>query len=130
MIVVLDSSVWVSALEFGGTPDLAVVHALTHDQLAISNFIRTEVFRILTEKFAHAPEELDKELDELFLQALWIEVTGEVRGVCRDPKDDAVLETAWKANAEYLVAGDKDLLSLRQFRETTIISPAHYLDLQ
>lgn len=85
MIVVLDTNVWISALEFGGTPDLAVFRALTQDQLAISDFIRDEIVRVLTGKFGRDPAELEVQLDELLAQALWIEVTGEIRGVCRDP---------------------------------------------
>lgn len=67
------------------------------------------------------------QLDEMMLQALWVEVTGEVKGVCRDPNDDAILETAWRARADYLVAGDKDLLILGAFRGTAIITPAAYV---
>ncbi len=130
MIVVLDTNVWVSALEFGGTPDLAVVCALTLDQLAISQFIRSEIIRVLTVKFARDPAELEMQLDELLVEALWIKVTGELRGICRDPKDDAILETAWKAKADYLVAGDRDLLSLDRFEKTLIVSPAAYLRLR
>ena len=129
MIVVLDTSVWISALEFGGIPDLALVRALTEDQVAISDFIRTEIMRVLTGKFARDPAELEGQLDELLVQALFVEVTGEITGVCRDPNDNAILETAWKAQADYLVAGDKDLLSLGAFGGTMIISPAAYLEL-
>lgn len=127
MIVVLDTNVWISALEFGGTPGLALSRALTKDQLAISNFIEDEIVRVLTRKFARDPTELQAQLHELLMQALRIEVTGEVIGVCRDPSDHAILETAWKADAEYLVAGDKDLLSLGRFRKTFLVSPAAYL---
>lgn len=127
MIVVLDTNVWISALEFGGIPDLAVFRALTQDQLAISDFIEAEIVRVLTGKFGREPVELRTQLDEMLLQALWVEVTGRVKGVCRDPDDDAVLETAWKARAGCLVAGDRDLLSLGAFRGTQIISPAAYV---
>jgi putative PIN family toxin of toxin-antitoxin system len=130
VIVVLDTSVWISALEFGGIPDLALVRALTEDQVAISDFIRTEIMRVLTGKFARDPAELEGQLDELLVQALFVEVTEEITGVCRDPNDNAILETAWKAQADYLVAGDKDLLSLGAFGGTMIISPAAYLELQ
>jgi putative PIN family toxin of toxin-antitoxin system len=130
VIVVLDTSVWISALEFGGIPDLALVRALTEDQVAISDFIRTEIMRVLTGKFARDPAELEGQLDELLVQALFVEVTGEITGVCRDPNDNAILETAWKAQADYLVAGDKDLLSLGRFGGTVIISPADYLEFQ
>ena len=111
MIVVLDTNVWISALEFGGTPDRALFRASTQDQLAISDFIRAEIERVLTQKFDRDPVELQVVLDELLAHALRIKVTGEVKGVCRDPKDDAILETAWRAEADCLVAGDKDLLA-------------------
>jgi uncharacterized protein len=128
MIVVLDTNVWISALEFGGVPDLAVFQALTRDRLAISDFIKAEIRRVLTRKFGRDPLEVQALLDELLAQALVVEVAGKVKGVCRDPKDDAILETAWIADAEYLVAGDKDLLSLGEFRGTAIISPSAYIN--
>jgi len=130
VIVVLDTSVWISTLEFGGIPDLALVRALTVDQVAISDFIRTEIMRVLTGKFARDAAELERQLDELLVQAFLVEVTGEITGVCRDPNDNAILETAWKAQADYLVAGDKDLLSLGTFGGTVIVSPAAYLEFQ
>jgi uncharacterized protein len=130
VIVVLDTSVWISALEFDGIPGLALVRALTVDQVAVSDFIRTEIMRVLTGKFARDPAELENQLDELLAQALFVEVTGEITGICRDPNDNAILETAWKARANYLVAGDKDLLSLGTFGEIAIISPAAYLEFQ
>lgn len=129
MIVVLDSNIWISALEFGGTPDRVVFRALTQDELAISEFIHAEIIRVLTGKFAREPLELRALLDELLIEALWISTSGGVRGICRDPKDDAILETALKAEADLIVAGDKDLLSLGQFRKTRIVSPAAYLRL-
>jgi putative PIN family toxin of toxin-antitoxin system len=128
VIVVLDSNVWISALEFGGAPDLAVFRALTRDRLAISEFIQAEILRVLTTKFGRDPLELQALLDELLVDCLSVEVTGKIKGICRDPKDDAILETAWRARADYLVAGDKDLLSLGMFRGTAIVSPAMYLE--
>lgn len=128
MIVVLDTNVWISALEFGGVPDAAVYKALTRDRLAISHFIHFEIRRVLTGKFGRDPVELQMQLDELLLDALWVKVTGKIQNVCRDPKDDAILETAWRAGADVLVAGDKDLLTLGEFRGIRMISPATYVN--
>lgn len=83
---------------------------------------------MLTQKFDRDPVELQIVLDELLAQALRIKVTGYVKGVCRDPKDDAILETAWRAEADSLVAGDKDLLALGKYGRTAIIPPAAYLE--
>ena len=127
MIVVLDTNVWVSGLQFGGTPARAIDQALLRDQLAISEFIRNEVVRVLTRKFARDPSEINVRLNELLVQALLVGVTGEIAGVCRDPTGDAILETAWKAGADVLVAGDKDLLSLGFFKGAAIITPAEYV---
>jgi putative PIN family toxin of toxin-antitoxin system len=128
VIVVLDTNVWVSGLQFGGTPGRAIDQTLLRDQLAISEFIRDEVVRVLTRKFARDRSELDARLSELLAQALFVGVTGEIAGICRDPKDDAILETAWKAGAEVLVAGDKDLLSLGHFKGAAIVTPAEYVE--
>ncbi len=129
MIVVVDTNVWVSALEFGGTPALALTRALTVDRLAISGFIEAEVVRVLVGKFGREKAALQKTLNELLQSAFRVRIAGAIRGACRDPNDDAILETAVAANASLLVAGDKDLLSLRSFQRIEIVNPASYLRL-
>ncbi len=42
--------------------------------------------------------------------------------VCRDPKDNYLLALSDKGNVVYLVTGDKDLLSLKRYKSTDIIS--------
>ena len=44
-----------------------------------------------------------------FRGALRITISGEVRGVCRDPNDDMVFECALNARASVIKSGDKDL---------------------
>lgn len=127
MIVVLDSNVWVSALEFGGTPGLALTQALTVDQLAISDFIEHEVIRVLTRKFHRELGALRVVLDDLLPWAYRVQIRHAISGICRDPNDDPILETAVAANADLLVAGDRDLLSLKSFQGIGIVTPMDYL---
>lgn len=47
--------------------------------------------------------------------------------VVRDPNDDFIIATAIKANADYLVARDKDLLSLGAYESIQIITPETFL---
>jgi uncharacterized protein len=47
--------------------------------------------------------------------------------ICRDPKDDKLLALALDGNADIIVTGDKDLLTLHPFRGIAIITPAAYL---
>ena len=42
--------------------------------------------------------------------------------LCRDPKDDYLLYTAIAAQADYLVSGDNDLLTLDYIVDTKIIT--------
>ena len=47
--------------------------------------------------------------------------------VCRDPDDDAVLALARAAQADLIVPGDDDLLSLTRFDGIPILNPAQAL---
>jgi predicted nucleic acid-binding protein len=99
VIVVFDSGIWDSAMEFGGTPLEAVVEAIAQDRFAVCDQIEEEVVRVLTPKF----------------------------GICRDPKDEPILECAERAEAECIVSGDHDLLSLASYGGIRIMTPRDYV---
>ena len=41
---------------------------------------------------------------------------------CRDPKDNFLLALAKDGNADYLITGDNDLRTMREFENTKIVS--------
>lgn len=45
---------------------------------------------------------------------------------CRERKDDKFLELAVNGNADFLITGDEDLLSLEKIHNTRIIKPAAF----
>jgi putative PIN family toxin of toxin-antitoxin system len=47
---------------------------------------------------------------------------------CRDEKDNFLLALAIDAKADYLLTGDKDLLSLKSYGDTTILSLTEFLE--
>ncbi|MBP7964434.1 MAG: putative toxin-antitoxin system toxin component, PIN family [Caldilineaceae bacterium] len=47
--------------------------------------------------------------------------------VCRDPKDNHILEIALTSRADAIVSGDADLLVLHPFQGTPILSPADFM---
>jgi hypothetical protein len=51
VIVVVDSGIWISAIEFGGTPAVALERLFLIDDLAIYSDIEDEVLRVLHDKF-------------------------------------------------------------------------------
>ena len=52
----------------------------------------------------------------------------DIEPICRDPKDDIFLACAKKANANYLVSEDKDLLVLKQHANTQIVTVVAFLN--
>ena len=131
MIVVIDTSVWISAMQFEsrrGTPVLALELARRRDTIATCKEITEEIFRVLTEKFRWEPSATRFRLSFLLAKSKELQITGTLR-VCRDPNDDMILECAVLAGARAIVAGDKDLLSLRSYKRIRIVTPAQYLAL-
>ena len=128
MIVVFDSGIWVSAMEFGGTPLEAVIRAIAHDRFAVCDQIQEEVVRVLTRKFGWEAQRACADLAFYWLDAVRVELEGRVTGICRDPKDEPILECAERAQAEYIVTGDHDLLSLGSYRGIRIMTARDYVE--
>lgn len=129
MIVVLDSNVIVSALQFGSrisSPVLALAKATKQDQIAASTEMRSEIFGILVKKFNWTAAEANESLDPIFAAAIRVTLHGTIR-ICRDPGDDMILECAQRGHADLIVTGDKDLLALTSHGRTAIVTPAEYL---
>lgn len=129
--VVLDSSVWISALLYPGKPSRIVALAAGGAlDLYLCPSIRAEVLEVLSRpKFGLSRAEitlLAASLDDL---ALPVEPREHVSGVSPDPDDDHVLACSLAAHAQYLVTGDKrHLLPLEEFRGTRILSPHAFLE--
>ena len=49
------------------------------------------------------------------------------RGICRDPKDECILECAERAEAERIVSGDHHPLSLASYRGIRIMTAREYV---
>jgi uncharacterized protein len=128
--VVLDTSILISAaLSGSGKPAAVLDHVLQHAVLVMS----AETFHELTRKV------LEPKFDKYFrgngradlltriaAGSEWTEIAERV-AVCRDPKDDMMLETALAGRADCIVTGDKDLLVLDPFRSVRIVTAAMFL---
>lgn len=68
-------------------------------------------------------EELLETIDEY---ADFVKVQTQIE-ICRDPKDNFLLSLWVDGKADYLLTGDKDLLELTKFGETTIIIISDFL---
>ena len=81
------------------------------------------------ERFARyvSEEERARFLQSLLHEARLVEIGEKVRA-CRDPKDDKFLELAVNGEADCIVSGDDDLLSLDPFRGIQILAPDKFLN--
>lgn len=52
----------------------------------------------------------------------------EAIAVCRDPKDDKILELAVNGGASCIISSDQDLLSLSPFQNIPIYTPVEFLE--
>ena len=115
-------------MEFGGTPLKAVIRAIASDRFAVCGQIEEEVVRVLTSKFGWETERVRSDLAFYWLDALYVELEGSVTGICRDPNDEPILECAERAEAECIVTGDHDLLSLTSYHGIRIITARDYVE--
>lgn len=140
MKVVLDANVIVSAL-FGGVPRDAVLRALRDDDCFASDAILSELTGLGDKLRKKLPPSAAKQWFDTWLPAVLsrlnrIDVHSRIQ-LCRDPADNHYLSLAKDAEAEYLVTGDDDLLSLKtgdlekaELESLAIVTPREFLALK
>jgi len=127
--VVLDTSVLISALLFKG--ELSKLVDLWQKGKIVP-IISKATFRELRSvleypKFSLSEEEINTIIgNEVLPHFEVVEVTKDVKGVCRDPADDKFISCALSASAGYIVSGDKDLCDLSRYKSVRIVTPSDF----
>jgi uncharacterized protein len=130
--VVLDTNVFVSALLFGGrTGMLRDVWKTGRIIPLVSKETFAEFRRVLSyPKFKLTQREIRAILNEEILPFVEaVEINEQAIGICRDPHDNMFLAVAVCGGALYLVTGDQDLLELKNYSKTQILTVAEFLSL-
>lgn len=127
---VFDTNVLVSALLFTqSTAGQALLRALDRGNILVSLASLQELRVVLNRpKFDRyvTREDRDLFLAALVRESVLVDITETVR-VCRDPRDDYVVELAVSGRATCIVTGDADLLVLHPFRGIPILTPENFL---
>ena len=97
--------------------------------LAVSEASFSEYERVLREVKAEQgfTTELEPWLDAVRSTALWVVPSSLTEPVCRDPKDDIMIEVALAAGAQTIIARDADLTVLRKPFGIRILTPRQWL---
>jgi len=104
LIVVIDTNVWVSGLQFGrpgGATYESLDRAGDRDTVAISDDLESEIYRVLGVTFLWPPRKIREALAVVMKRQIRVDLQHNVH-ICRDPKDDMFLECAALAGATYL----------------------------
>ena len=129
MRVVFDTNVAVAGIVAEGLcREILEIHLPEHEAI-LSQVLWDELLSTLRRKFGLAAEDLP--ILALYRQhAEWSDPARLADAVCRDPDDDWVLATALAGNAEAIVTGDADLLTIGSYSGIEIISPRQFVSRQ
>ena len=126
MRVVFDTNVVVAGIVAEGLcREILEIHVPEHTAI-LSQVLWDELMSTLRKKFRLAPDDLP--ILGLYRQhAEWFEPAAMTTAVCRDPDDDWVLATALAGDAEAIVSGDADLLTLGSHAGIRMMSPRQFV---
>lgn len=114
--IVIDANIIISAA-FGGNPLKAVVLALENHEVYLSGAIEQELQGVISELSKKLSKDqfsfVQEKIYQLVGLARYISVSSPV-ALSRDAKDNHYLTLCREAKADFLITGDKDLLSISQ----------------
>ena len=128
---VVDTNVILSVAIGSGDVFTAIYKAFVQGAFipVFSERLINEVVDVLTRprlrKYLRA-RELNRFNEILKTDAIFVSPSHNV-SLCRDPRDNFILETALEAKADMIITRDADLLVLNPFRHIEIIPPKEFL---
>lgn len=130
---VIDTNVILSAVIKPDGRVGAILELLRNDAycLLYSDQLITEFVDVINRprirlKYNLRAEDIETVLALLFLRGEAVVPSRRI-DVCRDPKDNMLLELAVAGQAAVVVSGDKDILELGEFEGISLESPADFL---
>ncbi len=127
--VVLDTNVYISAFGWGGKPDECFQLVLDGEiQNYVSPKLLDEVSDVLEyPKFEFSDDQKARTVRIIVLESKVVQPNESVDRL-DDEFDNAVLECALAADADYVITGDSDILELGGFRGVETVTPAEFVE--
>ncbi len=121
--VILDTNIWVSFLISKSMSDIDKLIFSKKIVLLFSEELMTEFIDVTSRdklKSYFSREEIATLIDLIEEYGEIVTVKSKV-DICRDKEDDFLLSLAKDGKADYLITGDKDLLTIEKFEKTKIV---------
>ena len=127
--ILVDTNILISGLFFHGLPrDLIAQLDFEKFKVCINDEIFDEYRTQIDKKVLKPKYHLNRELRKKFFSNLHSFKTKSDLKVCRDPKDDKFINCAIDSKAIYIVSGDNDLLTLKNFAGIEIVTAREFYD--
>ena len=127
--VVLDTNILVSSLIFGQKPQQIENLILEKNVIGItSSILLAELADVLTKKFHFNEFRLKQTEKKIEKNFIFVQPTSIIK-ILRDDADNRILEAAVEGRCQYIITGDKELLSLGAFKGIKIVRVAEFLDI-
>lgn len=126
---VIDTNVFISGLFWEGKPKAIVKLALSRKIVGVTSpAILEELEEKLLKKFNYPKEQVNQFIQAIVKEFSVVEPKIKVF-VVQDQKDNKIIEAAIESNAHYIVTGDTDLLKLKEYEKTKIVTPSEFMKL-
>lgn len=129
MRILIDTNIIISGLFFHGLPNM-LLSELDFEKfnICVNDEIILEYREQIYKKIVNPKYKLNRELNEKFFDNLQsFEMKSNLK-VSRDPKDDKFINCAIDAKAIYIVSGDNDLLTIKNFAGIEIVTAREFYD--
>ena len=128
--VIIDTNLWISFLLTKNLSALDILFQKSEITLLFSKELLDEFVDVTNRpkfKKYFSSEDLQVLISSIKHHAEFILVTSDVKE-CRDPKDNFLLSLAKDGRATHLVSGDNDLLDLKKYGKTVILSYTEFIN--
>jgi len=127
--VAIDTNVLVSAIIDNGKHRSLLLKLLQEHTVLLSPLILAELADvILREKFAITDSEVNRFLSSLTKISKIIQDKPRFKIIIEDPDDDVILNAAYNGKADYIITGDKNLLTWKKFKSIKILNAPELLE--
>ena len=129
MRIVVDTNVIASAVYFGGKPYDLLKLIMEEKVSAIASKEIVDEYEEIIARLQHKFPKLSKSIpfQEIVGKLTVIKVSSDIR-ICRDSEDDKFISCAVDGRCIYIVSGDNDLLSLKDYDGIEIITVAQFFE--
>ena len=129
MRIVVDTNVIASAVYFGGKPYDLLKLIMEEKVSAIASKEIVDEYEEILARLQHKFPKLSKSIpfQEIVGKFTVINVSSDIR-ICRDSDDDKFISCAVDGRCIYIVSGDNDLLSLKDYDGIEIITVAQFFE--